>query len=261
MPSPFPGMDPYLETAEVWRDFHHAYITALRAELVRRLPDRYVARVEENVYIHEPAADERRFAGRSDAAIKLAGERVSVPGAAAVAGALAAPASAELEPDVMWERVPYIEVRDRHRQLIVTVIELLSPSNKTKPEDRAEYLAKRRRLRAGTAHFVEVDLLRVGPRMPLVGLPPCDYYAFVSRAQDRPTVALWPFHLRDPLPTLPIPLLSGDEDVPLDLKAALDRTYDDAGYARYVYDSPPDPPLSIADAAWAAERAVGGRDS
>ena len=152
------------------------------------------------------------------------------------------------------ERVPYIEVVDRHRQSIVTVIELLSPSNKSKAEDRAEYLAKRRRLRTGLAHFVEIDLLRGGPRMPLVGLPPCDYYALVSRVEDRPRVGLWPIAVRDPLPTIRVPLANGDADVPLDLRAPMDRVYDEAGYGRYVYANELDPPLSPADAAWAAER-------
>ena len=61
MPSPFPGMDPYIEVPDVWRDFHHTYVPALRAELVRHLPDRYVAKVEENIYIREPSAEERRL--------------------------------------------------------------------------------------------------------------------------------------------------------------------------------------------------------
>ena len=248
MPSPFPGMDPYLESAEAWRDFHHRYIPAASAALLRHLPEQYIVKVEENVYIRELSAEDRRLAGRPDASVVSVGRR---PTGGAAAATLA-PVTAALVQATDEDRIPFLQVVDRLSRAVVTVIELLSPSNKSNADDRAAYLGKRQRIAGGTSNFVELDLLRGGPRMPLAGLPACDYYALVSRPQDRPQVGVWPVMLRDRLPTIPIPLAHGDADVPLDLQAVLDRTYDEAGYARYVYATPPEPPLSADDAAWAA---------
>ena len=36
MPSPFPGMDPYLEQEILWHDFHEKFIPAAAAYLTRR---------------------------------------------------------------------------------------------------------------------------------------------------------------------------------------------------------------------------------
>ncbi len=98
---------------------------------------------------------------------------------------------------------------------------------------------------------MEIDLLRGGPRMPFVNLPRCDYYAMVSRVERRPIVQCWPRRLRDRLPAIPIPLRAPDPDLRLDLQEILHRIYDAAGYAKYIYDSDPVPPLTTEDAAWA----------
>src|SRR3954467_10805886 len=49
MPSPFPGMDPYLEDPAFWRDFHGEFIYACRDEIFNGLPDGYEAAVDEQV--------------------------------------------------------------------------------------------------------------------------------------------------------------------------------------------------------------------
>ena len=253
MPSPFPGMDPYIESEGSWRNFHSRYVPAMAEAILAGLPERYYVRVEEDIYLHELSADERHLLGRPDAFIVGAAAGV----AARPAGprvTLAPPVAGTLVPAVQVERLPYLEVVDRDRRSVVTAVELLSPSNKAAGGDRTTYLAKREQLQAGTVAFVEIDLLRRGPRLPLDGLPACDYYAMVSRTDERPRAGVWPFSLRDPMPVIPIPLAHGDDDVPLDLRAPFDRVYDGAGYARYIYDAEADPPLPAADAAWAAER-------
>src|ERR1700730_18292250 len=53
MPSPFPGMDPYLESPVIWPDVHHELISDIRAALNPHLRPRYVARVELRVYISD----------------------------------------------------------------------------------------------------------------------------------------------------------------------------------------------------------------
>src|SRR4029453_5934831 len=98
-----------------------------------------------------------------------------------------------------------------NRQL-VTAIEILSPTNK-RAEGRMEYLVKRRRILLSTAHLLEIDLLRQGQRLPMHDpLPPAEYFVLLSRAENRPITEVWPLALRDPLPTVPVPLLPGDSD-------------------------------------------------
>src|SRR5262249_3967974 len=136
---------------------------------------------------------------------------------------------------------------------LVTIIELLGPTNKRLGEDRATYLAKRRRWLSSPVHFVEIDLLRRGPKLPLDDLPDCDYYALVGRAEERPRLGVWPSRLRDPLPNIPIPLRAPDPDVHLDLQELLHRVYDAAAYGDYIYTGSPQPPLHPEDAAWARQ--------
>ncbi len=153
---------------------------------------------------------------------------------------------------VMPEPVPHVsvEIRDTGNRKLVTAIELLSPTNKRMGEGRDEYLEKRRRLLLSTAHLVEIDLLRAGERVPMrKPLPAAAYFILVSRAERRPMTDIWPVHLEDPLPPVPIPLLPGDADVPLDLQRAFGNVYDLGGYDLLVDYSRP--PLNADQAAWA----------
>jgi hypothetical protein len=104
-------------------------------------------------------------------------------------------------------------------------------------------------------HLVEIDLLRGYPRLPLDDPPECDYYALVSRAEQRPEFELWSLRLRDPLPVIPVSLRLTDPDARLDLQAILQRIYDAAGYEDYIYATDPQPPLTVEDAAWARQLA------
>ncbi len=171
------------------------------------------------------------------------------PGGVVAAGT--APAAAVI-PLTLGRPKRWLTVRRMDGGQIVTVVELLSPSNKAAGKDREKYLSKRQRLLDSRAHFVELDLLRGGQRMPVRPLPPIDYCVLVSRRQRRPNVDLWPLTLRDPLPHLPIPVRRGDSEPLIDLRAVLDRVYDEAGYGPRLYRTDPDPPLSPADAEWAA---------
>jgi hypothetical protein len=120
----------------------------------------------------------------------------------------------------------------------------------------AEYLAKRANVLHSTANLVELDLLRGGERLPTVDpLQDGDFYAFVSRPRLRPELDVYAWTLRDPLPTLPIPLAPGDPDVPLDLQAAFTTTYDRAGYDYSLdYGAEVQPALSAEDTLWLNSR-------
>lgn len=249
MPSPFPGMNPYLEKTELWNDFHNRFVAALAGALTRPLAPRYYTRIEQYLYIHDITAEERQYLGRPDVGIlPAAGSDDPAPGGAV---AVAAPSTIGLPPTVDVERIPYLEIRDRDTHRVVTVIELLSPSNKYSGPDRDQYLEKQTRLLRSSANFVEIDLLRGGPRLPWDRLPKCDYYVAVSRASDRSKADCWPVNLRDPLPEVPVPLRDGEPEPLVSLQAILHRVYDEAGYDLHVYAAPPEPPLSAADAKWA----------
>ncbi len=211
MPSPFPGMNPYLERPHSWADFHTTYTTHFRSALTKQLTPKYFAHIHCRLYPSTaPKRERQRFA--------------------------------------------YIEVEDcSDHKLVetVTVIEFLCPFNKAFGEDRENYLEKRRDLFATRVNFVELDFLRGGPRLPLKDLPDCSYYAMASRPATRPTPDICPVKLRDPLPSIPIPLRDGEPEPIVDLQAVLHKVYDGAGYAHRIYKYEPEPKLSPADADWA----------
>lgn len=249
MPSPFPGMNPYLEQPDVWPDFHDCFLMFARETLATNLGPRYFVRIQEQVYIHELAEETRHFLGRPDLAIH---ERIPPTGSTAIAGAVLNPTTARIAATVIDEiRLNRLEIVDRRDRSVVSAIELLSPSNKAPGPDRVQYLRKVRNILASPAGFVEIDLLRGGPRMPWEDVPPGDYCVIASAASRRPAVACWSFGLRDPLPTITVPLREVEVAVPLDLQAVLNRAYDSAGYDSYLYDGQPDPRLTSSDQEWA----------
>jgi hypothetical protein len=148
------------------------------------------------------------------------------------------------------ERLAFVEIRDRRNRELVTVVELLSPSNKRPGADREQYLAKREQVLGSSAHLVEIDLLRGGKPLPLANRPDCAYSVLLSRVEDRPRAGFWPVGLRSQLPVIPVPLRAPDADARLDLQAIVHRLYDSAGYEDYIYDGVPDPPLAPDDLAW-----------
>lgn len=252
MPSPFPGMNPYIGCPDVWNDFHDTFIPLVREVLAPQVRPRYYIRIEEHLYIHEPSAGERFPLGRPDLSLHAAPQAVPAAGGTAVA----APASVGMPAEVEVERFPYLEIRDRADGPAVTIIELLSPVNKA-ASGRDQYRAKVRRVLASTTNFVEIDLLRAHEKMPWKELPACDYYAIVSRHADRqgddPRAGLWPVKLREHLPTVPIPLRPGEPEPLLDIQSLLHRIYDTADYHLFLYEFDPEPRLSASDAVWAAQ--------
>ena len=163
-----------------------------------------------------------------------------------------APIYGHISPAVDQVHESFIEIRDRESRELITVVELLSPTNKASGSDREQYVGKRKTILAGNPHLVEIDLLRGGYRMPVEGLAACDYMVMVSRSYERPRVELWPVGLRDRLPMIPIPLRRGERDATIDLQQLLHEQFDAAGYADYIYRGHPQPPLSDAHAEWAA---------
>jgi len=241
-------MNPYLEQPTVWHDFHQRFVPRIAEAVSPQIRPEYIAKIEDHIYIHELSAEERTFLGRSDVSVVHADDSGAI---AAAAHAIAAPAFGQITPEVDVLHESFIEIHDRETREVITVVELLSPTNKTPGSDREQYLGKRKAILASNTHLVEIDLLRGGQRMPVKNLPSCDYVIMVSRSYERPRVELWPLHLRDPLPTIPIPLRLGRRDAIIDLGQLFQQQFDAAGYEDYVYAAPPQPPLAETDAAWA----------
>jgi hypothetical protein len=215
-------------------------------------------RVERRVYVeHADVGDDGPR--RADVAILSAeGGEQSWTSAATAAIATLAPVECLLEmPEEIRET--YLVVRLRETREVVTVLETLSPRNKRQGGDgRREYLEKRRELLHSQAHLVELDLLRGGKRLPMKSrLPLGTYYAIVSRRNRRPRAEVYAWTIRDPLPTIPIPLRQGDPDVPLDLQAAFSTVYDRARYHLSLdYTRPLRPRFPESDRDWFQQRLV-----
>jgi Protein of unknown function (DUF4058) len=249
MPSPFPGMNPYIEQDVFWQDFHLEFLPAIRGRLVAQVRPKYIVMLDEHIYVQEHPPEPRRQVGRADLSVAAAPAR---PGADATTGVgvLEAPVQIKI-PTQDVRRVPFLEVRDRLGRDLITVVELLSPANKRGGADPEQYVARRESLLKSTAHFVEIDLLRGGRPMPLENRPRCDYSVLVSRAEARPWAGFWPIRMRKRLPIIPIPLLPGDPDARIDLQEILNHVYDATGYDDFIYAGRPDPRLSSKDDAWA----------
>jgi hypothetical protein len=244
MPSPFPGMNPYFEQPGVWRGFHTSFLVKLMDRLSTAADPRYFVSVEESLYIEHQRPRRRELFAVADAAVTEGDAGGAV---------VTAPVTARVPMGAIKRKHRWLTVRDTASREVVTVIELLSPSNKAAGDDREQYLRKRLRILRSAAHLVEIDLLRGGERMPADDAPESDYRILVSRRPARPNAAVWPVGLRDPLPLVPIPLRTGEPELVADLKPLLDAVYDGATYRRRLYSSPPDPPLAPADADWARQ--------
>lgn len=248
MPSPFPGMNPYLEQEDVWQDFHNSMILAMRDALGTQVSPHFIVKIEEHMFIHEPERGERARVGNADVAV------IRPKGAAAGPnGGLAtlSPPAHVLLPEADLQAQTFLEIRDRRSRELVAVIEMLSPTNKRTGPNREQYLAKRANVLHGAAHFVEIDLLRGWPRMPSAHAAACDYCVLVSRQEERPRAGYWPILLRERLPVIPVPLREPLVEARLDLQELLHLVYDRAHYQDYIYQGQPSPPLPGDDDAWA----------
>jgi len=250
MPSPFPGMDPFLEDPINWPDVHHSLISAIRDQLVMALSPEFYVRIEERLYITHPEDDEGYPTLIPDVVVTTGRQRRGDRPALAGAAAIAEPAFVEglIEPEI---RDRYLEIRDARSHAVVTAIELLSPANKVKnSRGREAMLEKRKLLRRGGAHWLEIDLLRAGERDELIANR-SDYCVILFR-QGASGRYVWFIDLRDPLPTVAVPLRPPFDDAPLELQRALNETYDRARYADSIdYARPAPPPkLKPADQAW-----------
>jgi len=251
MPFPFPGMDPYLEHPSIWPDVHFELIRGIRAALAPQVaPDYYVA-VEERTYL--VASLPETYLGRPDVAVVREADDSSASTESATSAALAKrPIVVELpSEDEVRER--YLEIRDAESHKVITVIEILSPTNKLPGEGREQYERKRRQVLRSLSNLVEFDLLRAGEPMLMSPRPDSHYHGLVSREWERFKAQLYRFNLADPIPSILVPLRRGEDEPDLDLGTLLAQIYDQVRYdLRLNYSKDPVPSFADADLAWAA---------
>ena len=219
MPSPFPGMDPYLEDEKLWPEFHHALVAALYQALLPNLVDRYRARVGQRHYVVEQAL------------------------------------FTSVIRDEHHEE--FIEVRQRSDGRLISLLDVVSPANKTLSAARGAYLEKRQEAKSAGASLVEIDLILQGtPTLDYSreGLPDWDYAVTVTRCTQPERFEIYTATLQKKLPRFRLPLAADDRDTVLDLQNGFSRCYDLNGYAgRLGYQSDPAVPLVDEDRTWLRE--------
>jgi hypothetical protein len=258
MPSPFPGMDPYLEHPALWPGVHQRLITYLGDRLNTLLPPHYVADIGERLYVVQP-----------DRSIYPDVVVVEPPSTVALPEQQQGSTAAVLSSDPPWVlTVEPLEVREVFIEIlsledasqVITVIEVLSPSNKAaNSEGRHLYVTKQQEILQSPIHLIEIDLLRYGehtvaaPRESLLARGVWDYLVCLHRGGQRARYEVWATTLRQRLPRIRVPLGHGEPDIVLDLQAVLDRCYDEGAYTRRLdYRREPLLPLSETDRTWAA---------
>ncbi|MFI5454222.1 MAG: DUF4058 family protein [Isosphaerales bacterium] len=254
MQSPFPGMDPYLE--QFWGDVHHTMINRSRAAIQKQLPGDLVARVDERVFVEPSEGLPRNII--PDVRVVERGRREEPVLRASNGVAVAEPLVVHIERDEPV-RQGFIEIIDlKSGRRVVTVIEIISPSNKVPGPGRDLYLKKQEELRQGGVSLVEINLNRTGSHVlmvPFGRIPegqPTPYAACIRRGWKPLEIEYYRIPLRERLPAIAIPLRRQDRDVPLDLQALLNECCEEGRYVEDIdYREDPDPPLKPDDAHWA----------
>jgi hypothetical protein len=263
MPSPFPGMDPFLENPEIFPDLHDSFITYLREALQANLPGSYSAVLGRRVWIEfsrrliGPDLEIRRGRAVSTRVSQFSGS------VAVVSSLLAQPVTIRVAHDE--SREPFIEIYTRgvEGKRLVTSIELLSLANKTPGEQgRDLYTRKQKEILSSQVNLVEIDLLREGEHMTAVPRVPAidacgsfDYHVSVHCFDELGTFLVYPIHLQDSLLAVAIPLLPDDPPETVHLQSIFDRCYDAGPYAREILYGEDSilPPLREDEAEWALQ--------
>ena len=262
MPSPFPGMDPYVEA-----DFGGVQVmmVAFMAEQLNgTLPPGLVARPERQVWLEDASGDRISTFVPDASVIEWSPDLLDQDSAGGTTGGtavadLVATKPIRVRPFSVERSRTWLEIRDnRSGGALITAVEVLSPSNKRPGDDRRAYLRKVRDYRRARVNFVEIDLLRT-PRKrfwfrweQLPKRQRKNYLVAVWRSATR-EIEAYPTSVRNPLPVILVPLRPSDADAKLDVQASFSRAYNAGGFEATNYDASLDPPLSEADAKWAAE--------
>lgn len=261
MPSPFPGMDPYLEHRDYFPGLHADMITYLKEAIQPLLPTRYVAKTNERVWME---ISDREV--EPDLEVLVAADRLdeSVSGGALTAvERTTRPVVITLQGENEELREPFLEIYtgEDSRTKLVTSVEVLSRSNKSfRSKGWLLYRKKQEEMLRSAVNLVEIDLLRSGEHVSSVPLRVLlkhvrdyDYHVCIHRFDRRAEFTVFPILLSQQLPSISIPLLPEDKPIEVNLQTIFDRCYETGGYVRLI-DYPrqrPSPPLTPEQEAWA----------
>ncbi|MGK7875705.1 MAG: DUF4058 family protein [Xenococcaceae cyanobacterium] len=249
MPSPFPGMDPYLEHPELWSEVHHRLISAIAIAIESNLSRKYRVAIEKRTYLSD--GEDSVLVGIPDVSV-FSQKSIPTPSATATLPAQSEAVTVVL-PMPEEVREGYLEIREVQTGKVVTVIEILSPTNKRAGKGREAYETKRQDVLSSRTHLVEIDLLRGGKPMRILSeIPKTDYRILIARGNRRPCGQLYGFSVRQEIPKFVLPLQSGDTEPLVDLQRLLAEVYEQARFDMTVdYSIEPVPPLKEEDKAWA----------
>ena len=253
MTNPFPGMNPWLEHPSLWGDVHFRLISAIARSLGPRVRPRYYVSVGTQTYIAPPFTQPSAVRYPDIAVVRTpissAGPQPSIH---ACVARVVEPITVQVPiPDFIEET--YLEVYDAETGQVITVIEVLSPTNKRPGIGRQKYERKRLEILSTPTNLVEVDLLRAWEPMPFTGDAPHSHYRILVRRGEKGSDAdLYPFNLQDPIPEFPLPLQVGDAEPLINLNTLLDDVYVEGNYEMRVnYHHVPKPPLTEGETEWA----------
>jgi hypothetical protein len=202
-------MDPFLEDEKIWPPFQHHLVACLYQTLLPGLVDRYRARVGHRRYTTEQA----------------------------------------LFTSIIREdhEEEFIEIRQRNDNRLVTLVDVVSPANKTTTAGRQAYLDKRKEAKNAGASLVEIDLVMQGQPMldySREGLPDWDHAVTVTRATQPERYEIYTATLQKKLPKFRLPLAADDRDTVLDLQSTFARCFDQGNFAGQI-DYKRDPPTRL----------------
>ncbi len=258
MPSPFPGMDPYIEENGLWEGFHTNLVVKIADRLADAAPRRYLVRTGERAYlvlVESEGKDSHLFVPDVSVTTPRKRKKASRSGGVAVGEPPADVEPVTLRAFIEEEhREAFIEIYEADpEKRLVTCIEVLSPSNKrSNSAGRDLYLRKRQSLLLGHVNLVEIDLLRAGERMPMLDpWPDSPYVLIVAQAGKPHLCQAWPAGFQRPLPPVPVPLAKPDSAILLDLQPLIEGIYQRYRYDESIdYSKPLTRPLNDEEAAW-----------
>ena len=251
--NPFPGMNPYME--DRWHTVHAALLVHALGHLQRQLPEDLIAEVEQELVVGE---SEVSATYRPDVAVREPWEDASAGGVSVAEPIQVTKPVVVRVPPKPNRRLGIIDSQGR----LITVIEVLSPSNK-RGKGGGDYRYKRDEFMESGVNLVEIDLVREGGLVTelfdgdhviryLRGrdgkMPP--HVVSVFRAARPTERELYPIHYQKPLPSFAVPLRAGERDVALDLQAILQQCYEDGAFWMTNYRKAPVPKLSPEDTLW-----------
>ncbi|MDJ0730176.1 MAG: DUF4058 family protein [Crocosphaera sp.] len=232
MPSPFPGMNPYLETPTLWSQVHTHLIVAIAEQMNPILRPKYRMSMEQRIYRQNSNNDSLELVGIPDNVVfSPSSKPTETSSNVAVASPKVQPLAISLpQPETIKEW--YLQVKNVETQEVVTVIEILSPKNKKSGEGRTKYIKKREQVLMSLTHLIEIDLLRKGEIMPMNidDTIKSDYRIVISRSDRRPKAELYAFNLAQKIPSIPLPLQPEDEEPLIPLQDLLHSLYEKGSY-------------------------------